>query len=168
MSSMNHANSKTTSKKPNTNPSRPSPKHAASSSTSVKSSREYTSNTHRPIPTPSKSTPNTALRPTNLSTGPLAVSTNRENVPLISSPAAHSHVYRDSVLSLKDDPFFRNYTSPQSEVLARELRSLSIATGTGDAVTQPLSFNMAAPGTAEDSVGVLLELLEHKRAFTSF
>ncbi|PQE21021.1 hypothetical protein CJF32_00005450 [Rutstroemia sp. NJR-2017a WRK4] len=31
--------------------------------------------------------------------------------------------YRDSVASIKDDPFFRNYQSPHSVSLARELRS---------------------------------------------
>jgi hypothetical protein len=34
---------------------------------------------------------------------------------------AYSH--RDSVASIKDDPFFRNYQSPHSVSLARELRS---------------------------------------------
>ena len=34
---------------------------------------------------------------------------------------AYSH--RDSVTSIKDDPFFRNYQSPHSVSLARELRS---------------------------------------------
>lgn len=32
---------------------------------------------------------------------------------------------RDSVASIKDDPFFRNYQTPQSVSLARELRSAS-------------------------------------------
>ncbi|QSZ33268.1 hypothetical protein DSL72_002856 [Monilinia vaccinii-corymbosi] len=34
-----------------------------------------------------------------------------------------SRSYRDSVASIKDDPFFRNYQSPRSISLARELRS---------------------------------------------
>lgn len=37
----------------------------------------------------------------------------------------HSYSYRDSVTSIKDDPFFRNYQTPQSISLARELRSAS-------------------------------------------
>ncbi|KAF7873945.1 hypothetical protein EAF04_002617 [Stromatinia cepivora] len=35
----------------------------------------------------------------------------------------HARSYRDSVASIKDDPFFRNYQSPSSVSLARELRS---------------------------------------------
>lgn len=51
-------------------------------------------------------------------------------VPMISPPKlladdddfdVYSH--RDSVTSIKDDPFFRHYQSPQSVSLARELRS---------------------------------------------
>ncbi|KAM0178197.1 hypothetical protein ACHAPF_003836 [Botrytis cinerea] len=36
----------------------------------------------------------------------------------------HARSYRDSVASIKDDPFFRNYQSPHSVSLARELRSV--------------------------------------------
>ncbi|KAB8290286.1 hypothetical protein EYC80_011151 [Monilinia laxa] len=37
--------------------------------------------------------------------------------------ALHPRSYRDSIASIKDDPFFRNYQSPNSVSLARELRS---------------------------------------------
>ncbi|TGO31615.1 hypothetical protein BHYA_0484g00030 [Botrytis hyacinthi] len=37
----------------------------------------------------------------------------------------HARSYRDSVASIKDDPFFRNYQSPHSVSLARELRSVT-------------------------------------------
>lgn len=36
---------------------------------------------------------------------------------------SNGHNHRDSIASIKDDPFFRNYQSPQSVSLARELRS---------------------------------------------
>ena len=51
-------------------------------------------------------------------------------VPVISSPPKllaeddfDEHSLRDSIASIKDDPFFRHYQSPQSVSLARELRS---------------------------------------------
>ncbi len=36
---------------------------------------------------------------------------------------SHSIASRDSITSIKDDPFFRNYQSPHSISLSRELRS---------------------------------------------
>jgi hypothetical protein len=44
----------------------------------------------------------------------------------------HSSSYRDSVTSIKDDPFFRNYQSPQSVSLAKELRSASYSSNGRD------------------------------------
>lgn len=38
-------------------------------------------------------------------------------------PSLQPRSYRNSVASIKDDPFFRNYQSPHSVSLARELRS---------------------------------------------
>jgi len=40
---------------------------------------------------------------------------------------SEAHGQRDSITSIKDDPFFRNYQSPQSLSLARELRSATIS-----------------------------------------
>ncbi len=48
-------------------------------------------------------------------------------VPFSTEPINNLHPssYRDSVASIKDDPFFRNYQTPQSVSLAKELRSAS-------------------------------------------
>lgn len=95
---------------------------------------------------------------------PLAASTHsRGNEPLkssIGSSWAYTEAYRDDVLFLKDDPFFQTYTTPQSEVLARQLRSSWPSHRPGDAVAQFLNWKMAAAGMAEASVGILL--LEYK------
>jgi hypothetical protein len=40
-------------------------------------------------------------------------------------PNLHSHSHRDSVASIKDDPFFRNYQSPHSVSLNREMMAAS-------------------------------------------
>lgn len=158
MSSLNDATfskSKTNKLKTNSNPSiqRPCEKLSPTSSpnSATKNSRESNGYNQRRI-----STPTAGLR--TVTTSPQSAD-REENVPLkSSSQAAHKqHVYRDSVFSLRDDPFFRNYTTPQSEVLARELRSASRGLNLGDAVTRPLSFNMAA---AEAPVGISFELLE--------
>ena len=54
------------------------------------------------------------------------------NIPLGNSQSSSesnsnpfSDNYRDSVASIKDDPFFRNYQTPQSVLLAKELRLAS-------------------------------------------
>jgi hypothetical protein len=44
----------------------------------------------------------------------------------------NSYSYRDSVTSIKDDPFFRNYQTPQSVSLAKELRSASYSSSGRD------------------------------------
>lgn len=49
-----------------------------------------------------------------------------------SNTKLHSSSYRDSVTSIKDDPFFRNYQSPQSVSLAKELRSASYSSNVRD------------------------------------
>lgn len=140
----------------------------------AKSSREShhprSSGTQQPIITNKNPTTTTTQR-TNNSTS-VSPPTSRNDVPGLKnngiSPAAHSHVYRDSVLSLKDDPFFRSYTTPQSEVLARELRSASRNLDLGDAAAatavshKPLTSNMAAYGAAPEGVGILIEFLEYK------
>jgi hypothetical protein len=63
--------------------------------------------------------PNLASRTSSAPLVPLSKDPNLLNVEDDFDP--HSH--RDSVASIKDDPFFRNYQSPHSVSLARELRS---------------------------------------------
>jgi hypothetical protein len=48
---------------------------------------------------------------------------SKAQLPTESNNNLHSSSYRDSVTSIKDDPFFRNYQTPQSVSLAKELRS---------------------------------------------
>lgn len=159
MSFMSQNASPKTTKKPNINSSRPSNpplRHPSSSSQATKNLREYAGSTQKTITT----APSPAPR-TNSSSNTLGVSINRENASLSRSPAAHANAYRESFLSLKDDPFFRNYTSPQSEVLAKELRSLSAGTPPGNAFTQPSRYNMTAASIEEDNVGLHIELLEY-------
>jgi hypothetical protein len=75
-------------------------------------------------PTTSNSTPRSA-RPsitTRTASAPLVPSIRDPKLEIIGfDPDGHSQ--RDSITSIKDDPFFRNYQSPHSVSLARELRS---------------------------------------------
>ena len=77
---------------------------------------------------PTNSTPRTS-RPSlssRTTSAPVLPAINIKNPNLLShDDDADSDLYsiRDSVASLKDDPFFRNYQNPTSVSLARELRS---------------------------------------------
>ncbi|KAH8811818.1 ras guanine nucleotide exchange factor domain-containing protein [Xylogone sp. PMI_703] len=86
-------------------------------STTSSSSPSATATTSR-TPGPSNSV---GLSPT-----PIPITTE----PQLLNPkveTAKFHQYRDSVTSIKDDPFFRNYQSPHTEFLSRELRTASYA-----------------------------------------
>ena len=75
-------------------------------------------------PTSNSSTPRTA-RPslaTRTSSAPLVPVTSHPKL-LADDDDFDAFSHRDSVASIKDDPFFRNYQSPHSVSLARELRS---------------------------------------------
>jgi len=48
---------------------------------------------------------------------------SKAQLPTKSNNNLHPSSYRDSVASIKDDPFFRNYQTPQSVSLAKELKS---------------------------------------------
>lgn len=54
-----------------------------------------------------------------------SVPLSKPQPPSDSNNNPYSDNYRDSVTSIKDDPFFRNYQSPESVLLAKELRSAS-------------------------------------------
>jgi hypothetical protein len=45
--------------------------------------------------------------------------------PAAETNSCQNYSHRNSVASIKDDPFFRNYQTPQSVSLARELKSAS-------------------------------------------
>ncbi|KAL2073378.1 hypothetical protein VTL71DRAFT_10702 [Oculimacula yallundae] len=73
----------------------------------------------------SNATPRTSLRSSQVPRSSASLSSARitEQPPFEDDLLAYAH--RDSVASIKDDPFFRNYQSPNSVSLARELRSAS-------------------------------------------
>ena len=73
------------------------------------------------------SRPTTGTRTTSAPLMPLL-----ETKPLPISKEADSHTPRDSIASIKDDPFFRHYQTPQSVSLARELRSAIYEERQGD------------------------------------
>lgn len=73
--------------------------------------------------TVSNATPRTSLRPglASRNSTPLASARIADQPPF--EDDLRAYVHRDSVASIKDDPFFRNYQTPNSVSLARELRS---------------------------------------------
>jgi hypothetical protein len=93
-----------------------------------KSKRGRSNHTTNPSPTSSTSTPRTA-RPSlssRTSSAPLLTATKVKTPDLLSDEGdvdVDLYSIRDSVTSIKDDPFFRNYQTPNSVYLARELRS---------------------------------------------
>ena len=79
--------------------------------------------TNRSSPTSSASTPR-APRPSLVSRNSAPLSPSfRDPKHLVPESDSDALSHRDSVASIKDDPFFRNYQSPQLVSLARELRS---------------------------------------------
>lgn len=102
-------------------PARTKSKRTRSSHASRDSHRERAS---KASPTPTSSTPRTS-RPSftaRTSSAPLVPVTGPPKL-LVDEDDFDAYSHRDSVASIKDDPFFRNYQSPQSVSLARELRS---------------------------------------------
>lgn len=59
--------------------------------------------------------------------------------PLPITKEADTHAQRDSIASIKDDPFFRHYQTPHSVSLARELRSAIYSERQGDGEVPKLS-----------------------------
>jgi len=69
--------------------------------------------------TPRSARPNLTARTSSAPLVPLA----KDPKLSIADDEFDEYHHRDSVASLKDDPFFRNYQSPDSVSIARELRS---------------------------------------------
>src|SRR5580700_6510470 len=59
-----------------------------------------------------------------------AIPLPRTHPPAAETNSSQNYSHRDSVASIKDDPFFRNYQTPQSVSLARELKSASYSSNT--------------------------------------
>ena len=51
------------------------------------------------------------------------VSSKREPLITIIGTGSDGHAHRDSISSIRDDPFFKNYQTPHAISLARELRA---------------------------------------------
>lgn len=93
---------------------------------SLKSSKEPRGgdNSIPASPSTPNTNPRTSVRPglaTRISSAPLLPRTSEHTLSVDEDLDVYSP--RDSIASIKDDPFFRNYQSPQSISLARELRS---------------------------------------------
>lgn len=121
----------------------------SSSSTSKESSRRAPDQTSKAA-APSSSTSRSG-RPSltaRTSSAPL-VPLSKETPIAVGDEAVFNH--RDSVTSIKDDPFFRNYQSPNSVSLARELRS---ATYTDRLHNESLPENSNKRPTVDNSVNL--------------
>lgn len=91
-------------------PVRSKSKRTRTSSSSKESSRKDQ---------PSKPNSRSSLAASRTASAPLIPLSKDNHIPLDDESFNH----RDSVASIKDDPFFRNYQSPNSVSLARELRT---------------------------------------------
>ena len=115
----------------------------------TRSKRERTSRASRggrtikPPSTVSSATPRTSLRPSlvSRSSAPLPLARITEQPPFEDNLRAYVH--RDSVASIKDDPFFKNYQTPHSVSLARELRSATYANAAPSTAPLGLSIETA-------------------------
>ena len=104
-------------------PSRSASKRTRSTNTSRESSRrEYTTKSSSGSSTPRAPKPSLSR---TTSAPPIPPSKD----PKLTTIEDESEGYnlRDSITSIKDDPFFRNYQSPRSVSLTRELRSATCA-----------------------------------------
>jgi hypothetical protein len=113
-------------------------------------------------PTASNSTPRSTARPSltnRTNSAPLVPATTDSNLLSVEDDFdAYSH--RESVVSIKDDPFFRNYQSPHSVSLSRELRSATYLDRmrTANAANDPSSQSEFSP-SEEPSVNLPVCLL---------
>lgn len=102
----------------------------------------------------SNSTPRTRPSLTSRTTSaPLVSSLRDPKLEVIGfDPDGHSH--RDSITSIKDDPFFRNYQSPHSVSLGRELRSATNTEKLRDEASPRDSSAQMAGRMMDDSVNI--------------
>ena len=95
-------------------------KHQTRSSNSKDRHRERLrkrSITSDPTVIPSSPTRTTILERT--ASAPIVPSQGEPQIAII----GEGHAHRDSITSIRDDPFFKNYQTPQAISLARELRA---------------------------------------------
>ncbi|KAK0107315.1 hypothetical protein ONS95_004009 [Cadophora gregata] len=104
--------------------------------------------------TVSNSTPRTSLRPTlvSRSSAPLPSARITEQPPF--EDDLRAYVHRDSVASIKDDPFFKNYQTPHSVSLGRELRSATYANATPSTAPLGLSIETAVNNNPQARSGM--------------
>jgi hypothetical protein len=108
-------------------PTRSQSKQSHSSTSSRTSSNPSAASVARSRPalaTRNNSAPSVPLSSTNTNTTTTTIR-DPKVVDADDLPNLHSHSHRDSVASIKDDPFFRNYQSPHSVSLNREMMAAS-------------------------------------------
>ncbi|CZT08758.1 related to aimless RasGEF (aleA) [Rhynchosporium graminicola] len=98
----------------------------------------------------SNATPRTSPRPSlpHRNSAPLTSARIAEQPPLEGDLRAYIH--RGSVSSIKDDPFFRNYQSPTSVSLARELRSATYSNA--DPPPSALDLSIETSGNSNSQI----------------
>jgi hypothetical protein len=104
------------------------PLHASDPPRSDRNSKASTASSG----TGSSSTQSSRLGPSQRTNSTPSLPLSKAQLSTESNNKPHSSSYRDSVTSIKDDPFFRNYQTPQSVSLAKELRSASYSSNGRD------------------------------------
>lgn len=105
----------------NPSPSRTKSKRTRSSQSKDGHRERLQKKSSSPNSTPPRSTTRPSLA-SRTASAPLVPSLLDHKVEILGFES-DGHNHRDSITSIKDDPFFRNYQSPQSVSLARELIS---------------------------------------------
>jgi len=131
-----------------------SPQGSRTKRTQSASGREKPRNS-KPLPltptSPRSSTTRSSLAGTRTHSAPLVPLF--EAKPLPAGKEADTHTPRDSIASIKDDPFFRHYQSPHSVSLARELRSAIYEERQGDGdASKPLPSPSRKKSTSDSPV----------------
>jgi hypothetical protein len=145
-------------------PTRSQSKQSHSSTSSRTSSNPSAASVARSRPAlaaRNNSAPSVPLNSTSTNTTTTTTSTIRDPkvVDADDLPNLHSHSHRDSVASIKDDPFFRNYQSPHSVSLNREMMAASYEEDDDDdddeddSPLEPLSRSSKRP-SVDDSVNL--------------
>lgn len=118
----------------------PGAQGSRSKRTQSASGREKSRNS-KPLPStptsPRSTSSRSSLAGTRTNSAPLVPLLEAKPLPI--GKDADTHTHRDSITSIKDDPFFRHYQSPTSVSLARELRSAIYEEREGDGEASRLS-----------------------------
>jgi hypothetical protein len=98
-----------------------------------KRTRSFTSTRNSDTPRSSSNAATASLEPSTLHSARPALNSRTSSAPIVPlNSGVSTYSQRDSVTSIKDDPFFRNYQNPQSVLLANELRTASYTSQSHD------------------------------------